>query len=277
LAAFGSARHREAVSTVLRAVDNDAPRVRRAAREAWMSYVAGKAPRAAPKRKLVLPGGKLADKETPLWLTWRELAVIELKRTAEEVLGSVFAEADDRKLDPVALSNELFAHYDTVRAQRDGALFAEAKAIAARGDLVAAGAALDRLLAENPELGERAQAAPIYLALARAHEQAKAWSAAAAAFGKAYGVAPEGADAIDAQAGREMALGRALEAEGKDGGANFRRAVALKPDYEPARSAAANAAPPGSSGSWLLWAAGAGAAAAVAFLVVGLRRRRAAT
>lgn len=274
LQAFGTARHREAVRTVLDAVDDDALRVRKAAREAWLSYVVGPPPPPAPKKKLVLPGGKLAPKETPLWLTWRELAAIELKRTAEEVLGSVFDQGSG-DVDLGALSSELFAYFDGERAKRDGAAFGEARAKATAGDLPGAAAALDRILAENPDFAQRGEAAPIYLQLAQALEKEQKWREAATAFGKAHGVAPDGPGAVDAQAGREYALGKSLEADGKDGSANFRRAVALKPDYAPARAAAARDAPRVSR-PWLLYAAAVGAALAIGFFVVGLRRRRAA-
>jgi tetratricopeptide (TPR) repeat protein len=273
LEAWGTAHHREAVPVVLDAVDDDAPRVRRAAREAWLSYISGPPPPPAPRKKLQLTGGRLAKKETPLWLTWRELAGIELKRTAEEVLGSVL-EADDvgvPKTDLVALSKELFAFHDGERASRDGAAFDAAVATATGGDLAGAGAAFDRLLAANPELEQRGEAAPFYLELARSHEKAKAWAEAATAYGKAYGVAPDGPAAVDAQAGREYALGKALEADGKDGSANFRRAIALKPDYAPARAAAGETS---NKQPWLLWAAGAGALFALAFLIAGIQRRR---
>ncbi len=273
LEAFGTAHHREAVPAVLRAIDDDAPRVRKAARAAWLSYVSGPPPKPAPKKRLALPGGRLADKPTPLWLTWRELAAIELKRSAEEVLGSVFA-TDATAVpdaDLVTVSNELFAFYDGERAKRDGAAFDWAMKAAGSGDLPAAGAALDRLLAANPELAQRADAAPVYLELARSHQKAQAWNEAAAAYGKAYGIAPDGPSAVDAQAGREYALGKALEAAGKDGSANFRRAIELKPDYAPARAAvgADDAKQP-----WLLWAAAAGAMFAIGFLIAGLQRRR---
>ena len=274
LEAFGTAHHREAVSVVLKATNDDAPRVRKAARVAWLSYVSGPPPKPAPKKKLQLPGGRLANEETPLWLTWRELAAIELARTNEEVLGSVFTykKSGVPNTDLVAQSNELFAHYDGERATKDGAAFDWAVKAAAGGDLTGAGAALDRLLAANPELAQRADAAPIYLQLAKTHEKAQAWDAAAAAYGKAHGVAPEGPSAVEAQAGREYALGKALEAAGKDGSANFRRAVALKPDYAPARAAAAKDGQ--ATKPWLLYAAAAGATIALGFLIAGLRRRR---
>ncbi len=271
LRAFGESHHREAVGTVLRYTNADAWRVRAAARDAWLDYVTGPRPRPAPKKKLQLPGGKLAEKETPLWLTYRELAQIELQRTAEEQLGSVFTEGES--VDLGALSRELFAYYDDVRSKRDQATFAEARAKADAGDLAAAAVAFDRLLAENPALPQRAETAPVYLALAKQHEQAGAWDLAAAAYGKAHGVAPEAATAIDAQAGREYALGKSLEAAGKDGSASFRRAVALKPDYAPARAAAARDVAPGSH-PWLLYTALAGALLALGFLGAGLLLRR---
>ncbi|HVK73406.1 MAG TPA: hypothetical protein VM734_08780 [Kofleriaceae bacterium] len=271
LDAFGRSHHREAVGVVLRMVNDDAGRVRAAARAAWLEYVTGKPPKPAPKKRLQLPGGKLAEKETPLWLTHRELAEIELKRVAEETLGETFT--DNQKVDLGALSKKLFDHYDGKRRERDDAFFGEAKAKADAGDLPGAAAGFDRLLAENPELPQRADTAPVYLALGKALEQAGTWDGAAAAYGKAFGVAPEGPHAVDAQAGREYALGKALEAAGKDGSANFRRAVALKPDYAPARAAAAKDAPP-TKKPWLLYTAIAGGLLALGFLGAGLVLRK---
>lgn len=271
LRAFGSSHHREAVATVLRFTDDAAPRVRAAARAAWLDYVTGPPPKPAPKKRLQLPGGRLAEKATPLWLTYRELAAIELTRVAEEVLGeTVSPEAADL----AALSKQLFDHYDGVRAQADDAAFAAAKAKADGGDLAAAIAEFDRLLATTGATPHPTETAALYLRYAKGLEAEAKWDAAATAFGKAVAIDPSGADATTAEAGREYALGKALEAAGKDGGANFRRAVALKPDYAPARAAAAKAEP-SKRPAWMLYGAGGAAAMALLFAVLGLTRRRA--
>ncbi len=273
LRAFGASHHREAVATVLKFVDDGAPRVRAAARAAWLDYVTGPPPKPAPKKRLQLPGGKLAAKETPLWLTYRELATIELKRTAEDVLGEVFADGA-AEVDLAALSQRLFEHYDAERAKVDDAAFAAAKAKVDGGDLAGAIAEFDRLLATTGQIPHPTEAAAIYLTLARSLERDGTWDGAATAYGKALGIDPSGSHAVDAEAGREYALGKALEAAGKDGSANFRRAVALKPDYAPAKAAAA-ASEPVARKPWLLYG-GAGVAALAALLaMLGLMRRRA--
>ena len=271
LQAFGAIRHREATATVFKFIDDDAPRVRAVARTAWLAYVSGPPPPAAPKIHLQLVGGKKDKELTPLFLTYRELAVIELKRASEDLLEKRYE--DEEEIDAEAVSKEIFAFHDRERAKRDGERFTAAITAAKRGDLAGAATQFDRLVAENPELATRAEAAPTYLALAREHETASRWSEAAAAYGKAHGLAPDGPDAITAAAGREFALGKALEAAGKDGGANFRRAAELRPDYAPAKAAAARTTPK-TRKPWLLFAAAAGAALALALLVLGILRRR---
>lgn len=272
LRAFGASHHREAVATVLKFVDDGAPRVRAAARAAWLDYVTGPPPKPAPKKRLQLPGGKLAAKETPLWLTYRELATIELKRTAEEVLGEVFADGGPA-VDLAALSQRLFDHYDGERAKIDDAAFAAAKAKVDAGDLAGAIAEFDRLLATTGRIPHPTEAAAVYLTQAQALERDAKWDGAATAYGKALGIDPSGSHAVDAEAGREFALGKALEAAGKDGSANFRRAVALKPDYAPAKAAAAAAEPPQHK-PWMLYGGAGVAGLAALFGVLGLVRRR---
>ncbi|HVV81738.1 MAG TPA: hypothetical protein VHE35_01620 [Kofleriaceae bacterium] len=272
LDAFRTTKHREAVGTVFKYIDDDAPRVRAAARQAWLAYVTGPRPPDAPKIHLQLNGGKKDDKLTALYLNYRQLAEIEVKRASEDLLGKPYG--DDDPIDAAAVSKEIFAFHDAARARQDGERFTAALATAKAGDLTKAAAELDTLLAENPELANRAEAAPTYLALAKQEEAAGHWDGAAAAYGKAHGLAPDGPDAVKAAAGREYALGKALEAAGKDGGANFRRAAELQPDDAPAKAAAARTTPSVRK-PWLLWGAAGGAAVAMALLVLGITRRRA--
>jgi hypothetical protein len=100
------------------------------------------------------------------------------------------------------------------------------------------------------------------------------WVDAAAAYSKAHGLDPQGASARDALAAHHYTLGKALAAEGKDGGPDFRRAVALKPDYAPARSAAREVTA-GDRPAWMLYAAGAAAVAAMMLFALAMIRRRA--
>jgi hypothetical protein len=272
LDAFRTSRHREAVHAVLATINDEAPRVRAAARRAWLGYVTGRPPPPAPKKKLQLPGGKLAEEETPLWLTYRELADADLRKLGAELFSEEYRETD--KVDLEALSKRIFAHYDQQRAERDRVLFADAKAKAAAGDLAAAAVVFDQLLAQDPERAERTEMAAIYLSRARALEKTEDWAGAAAAYSKAHGLDPAAATAKDALAAHHYTLGKALEKAGKDGSADFRRAVALKPDYAPAQEAAA--AVESSGLRWLLWAAALAALAAAVLFGVGLSRRRTA-
>jgi len=100
------------------------------------------------------------------------------------------------------------------------------------------------------------------------------WAEAAAVYSTAHGLDPEGAQATDALAAHYFALGKAEEAAGKDGGAAFRRAVELRPDYAEAKQAAAAAAGPAKRPRWMLYLAGAVGAGALVLLVLGLARRR---
>src|SRR6185503_6819006 len=123
---FEATHHREAVHAVWSKVDADSPRVRDAARHAWMAYITGPPPPPAPKKKLLLPGGKLTKKEKPLWLTYRELADNELRRNSNELLGTDYPIVDPtlddsdegRKpkaaaaIDILAVTKELFDYYD---------------------------------------------------------------------------------------------------------------------------------------------------------------------
>ncbi|MCB9562673.1 MAG: hypothetical protein H6709_02785 [Kofleriaceae bacterium] len=270
LAAFGSTEHREAVGTVFATINDDAPRVRKAARDAWIEYVTGPPPPDPPKKQLVLPGGRVADKETPLWLNSRQLARIELERATDELFGEELA----GKADLEQASRRIFAYYDGLRAERDASVYAEGKTKADAGDLAAAIEVFDRLLAEDPARAERTEMAPTYYALAEKMSQEHRYADAAAMFSKAHGLDPDGERADAALARHYLTLGKAQEADGKDGSAAMRRAVELDPSLAQHDERAAQAAGVDTGHkTWMLYAAGAVAVGALALLLVGLRRR----
>ncbi len=287
LQAFEKTHYREAVHAVWTKVDADSARVRAAARKAWLAYVTGPAPRPAPKKKLLMPGGKLTKKEKPLWLTYRELADNELRKAANELLHEDYPLADptlddrddDRrrsktvKVDLIELTHRLFAYYDDLRAKQEGAAWAEAKALADKGDLAAATTALDRLLAQDPERAEHVAMAEIYFKWAKQLEQKSSWADASAAYSKAAGLDPKGAHGTDALAGYHFTQGKALEAKGLDGGPDFRRAVALRPDYAPAKAAAAHS-DGGRRPTWMLYGAGTALLAALGLFAAAMAARR---
>lgn len=283
---FKLTRHREAVHAVWARVNSDSPRIRRAARAAWLAYITGPAPPPAPKKKLQLPGGKLTKKEKPLWLTYRELADNELRKAANQYLNEDLPLADpqldDRedvrvetvKVDLGDLTKRLWAFFDNARAAQEAAQWTAANAQAQAGDLAGAAAHLDRMLALNPERDGKTQMAAIYFQLAKQHEQRQDWAAAEAAYSKALGLDPNGTNANDALAGHHYTLGKALEAKGKNGGPDFRRAVELRPDYASAK-AAVERVERSARPIWMLWGAGLAVAAALGLFVAGMVKRRA--
>ncbi|HWN69301.1 MAG TPA: hypothetical protein VNM90_16790, partial [Haliangium sp.] len=249
---------------------------RAAARAAWLAYVTGPEPPPAPKRRLKLPGGRLSEEEEPLWLTYRELADIELRRVYEEIFGDKAARREP--LDD--LSNKLFAHYDQLRASAVATRSREAHALAEAGDWAGATAAYDRILAEAPDHPDRASMASAYVQHARALEREKKWREAAAAYSKAHGLAPEAEHASAALAGHYFALGRALQAEGKDGTTLLRRAAGMAPEraeaLENGSDEDAAVLGPGRVGSeyrWMLYAGVAGCAGALVLLILGMAVR----
>ena len=286
LDAFRETKHREAVHAVWTKVDDNVPNVRAAARQAWLGYILGPPPPPAPKKKLMLPGGKETKKPKPLWLTYRELADNELRNASNTLLHTDYIIEDPftlddkefvRKAQPVdleAVTKQLFAYYDGERAKRDGAQWTQAKVHAATGDLVKAVGILDRLIATNPDRPERGEMAQVYFNWARRLEADSKWAEASAAYSKAHGLDPKGGNAKQALAAHHFMLGKALEAQGKDGGPDFRRAVALVPDYAPAKTAA-DRVESGGKPLWMLYAAiGAGGLAMLLFAAAMMRRRR---
>ena len=290
LEVFRTTHHREAVHAVWKRVDADTPRVRAAARAAWMDYITGPPPPPAPMAKLNLPGGKKTKKAKPLWLTYRELADNELRKAANELLHEDYPiddpslEDTEREKKPVKIDLEdvtkrLFAYYDAERGKKEATQWTAAQQKSASGDLAGAALAVDQMLATNPDRPEKVDMAKLYLAFGKQLESKQKWAEAAAAFSKAHGLDPKGASANEALAAHYYTLGKSLEAQGKDGGPDLRRAIALKPDYAPAKadpatsSAEATAAAAGRP-LWMLYAAaGVGVAAMLLFAAAMMRRR----
>ena len=264
LEAFAESGYREAVFVVLDTVDHVAPLVRSAARAAWMEYATGKPPRPAPKQKLQLPGGKLTDKEMPLWMDHRELADIAIRRRLEKLTG----EAPPKKATLAEMSEQLFQYYDTRRQKRmDEEL--EAGLAEAASSPAAAAKRFDAILVQVPDYSRRSEMAPGYIAHGEALEAEKKWREAAAAFAKAHAVAGQGPLADRALAAHLRARGKGLEAEGKDGRAELARASQLD-------ATLGNGGAGGGAGGarWMLWAGLGGAVAGLLVLVWGLTWRR---
>ncbi len=274
LDAYGASKPREAVGPLLATTNDAAPRVRAAARAAWMKYVTGPEPPPAPTRKLKLTGGRKSEEEEPLWLTYRELADIELRRTYAEVFG----DKAPRRAALKDLSEELFAHYDSRREAALEARYQQAVGAAERGDLAAATAAYDRILAEAPEHPQRASMAETYLAHGLALEREQAWREAAAAYSKAHALLPnDSAEAKAALAGHYYTLGKALAADGKASSTWLRRAAELDPERSANAATSGNDSggddPDASSAPavrWMLYAGAAGCVGAIFLFILGV-------
>jgi len=116
LRAWGEARALDAVATVLDQADAPSRQVRRAAREAWLRYVAGPPPPPAPRRKRKLPGGREEETEKEDYLNYREMAVLALDARVAETL----------KNDPAVEDGPLGAALERFRALAERARKAEA-------------------------------------------------------------------------------------------------------------------------------------------------------
>jgi len=287
LAGFQATHHREAVHAVWTKVNADSPRIREAARAAWLAYITGPPPPPAPKKKLQLPGGKLTKKEKPLWLTYRELADNELRKAANELLHEDLPLEDPRlddtdddrpaatvKVDLGDLTKRLWAFFDRERAAQQSVIWNAANALAQAGNLAGATTQIDRMLVQNPDHANQAQMAEIYFRYGQELERNHKWDPAEAAYSKAFGLDPTGRHATEALAGHHFSLGKALEAKGKDPGADLRRAIALRPEYGPV-TAAVGASDHSAAPTWLLWCAGVAVAGALGLFAAGMVKRRA--
>lgn len=175
-AAYGIVKPDDAAAPILEHVDAAIPRVRAAAREAFLAYVTGPPPR--PERHtLRLLGGHTSD--GPLRLTYRDFARLAIRErlTAEHpdlLEPECRAITEDGQRDraceaqPMRLAEGYFARMATLRREREQAQVDEALA---EPDRALALARLDALLADNPELPMRDQVVPAYEAAAEAAEE----------------------------------------------------------------------------------------------------------
>jgi tetratricopeptide (TPR) repeat protein len=262
LKAFSDSQYREAVFTVLDTVDHPAPAIRKAARDAWMEYATGRPPRPVPKEKLMLPGGKLADEETPLWMNHRELADIAIRRRLEALTGK----PPDKNAKLADMSKQLFDFYDQQRTKKLDAELDVGLTEAKAGKLADAAGRFDRILVQDPKHPRRGEMAEVYLEYGEQLEKAGKLREAATAFGKATGVAPEGPVAARALAKHHQARGLALEKEGKDGAAELQRASEIA-------ATVGSTAEDGDS-SWMLYAGIGAAVGGLLLLGWGLAWRR---
>lgn len=155
---YGLARAPEAVDEVLRYTDAPSHLVRREARWAWDRYVSGKAPPPAPKRKRKLPGGRQEHEEKADYLTYRELAMLALRREAEAVWDTPVAPGETA----TDLTQKLFDYYDSKRSAEWNSDFEAAQKLSTDGDIAAAVQGYATILAHDPFYPRRAQAAPDY-------------------------------------------------------------------------------------------------------------------
>jgi hypothetical protein len=168
LAAYGVVRPGDAAGPLLDHVDAAIPRVREAAREAFLAYVTGPAPKAQRKLLRFLGG---ATGESAAQLTYRDMARIAIMsriaahhpdlsepdcRTAPK--DSATAGACEGQ--PERLARAYFDRLDERRRERERA---EIAAALAEPDRATAIATLDRLLADNPDLSARAELVPPYV------------------------------------------------------------------------------------------------------------------
>lgn len=171
LGAYGLTRPGDAAAPILDHVDAALPRVRAAARAAFLAYVTGPAPR--PERKIVrMLGG--ATGESSAQPTYRDLARIAVASRIADAQPDLLEDdcrpvRKDSPVDPACEAQPerharaYFARLDDLRREREHGLIAAALA---EDDRDAAIATLDALLAEDPELGARAELVPPYEAAA---------------------------------------------------------------------------------------------------------------
>jgi hypothetical protein len=206
LRAYGETRATPAIKVVMGELDAVSSRVRKIARWAWLQYVTVKPP-PTPKRKRKLGGGRESKHEEDLYLDYRTLANLELRRGWKDLTGTELEEEDKRPLRE--LTDALLRHYDDRREAVVVERLQAGHALRDKGDLEGAVKAYDEILAEDPLYARRSEMAPALVALASRSREAGDLRRAATLYRQVEAIAegtPPGAQAAEARAVLEAKL-----------------------------------------------------------------------
>ena len=177
LRAYATARPGDAAAPILDYVDHDAPRIRRAAKEAFMAYVSGPPPKMEVRlvRRL---GGVVERRQSHL--SYRALATIAIRERMEVEAADLLEPAcevrrEDGSYDqrcigqPERLANAWFGRLDEARSGASKARL-EAALANADGDPGASAQVLDELLLEGLDAAAKPRVADFFLAHAERNE-----------------------------------------------------------------------------------------------------------
>jgi len=239
--AYGEARAIDAVEAILDQVDAPSGIVRREARWAWLRYVTGPAPPPPPRRHRKLAGGSQESDEKEDYLSHRELALLALTRKLAAIQGDPDCERcrrgpDHQLVIPTAadaaeaMTREVFAHDDQLRAATWSADFEAARARADRGDLDGAIAVYRSILARDPLYGRRAEIAEAFYRRGEALAGEGHGERAQELLREAVLLDGRGARARHAEATLHLIEARLRVAAGRDPGAELDRALELSPE-----------------------------------------------
>ncbi len=239
LTAWGEARDGHAAPVMLAHVDSKIPSVRAAARAAFVALVEGPPPKSVSRRVRLLGGG---TGHAQAYLNYRQLAALAVRDAIVRLDPQLLEAPCDLTLDPrgrpldptceqqpARHAEAYFAALDTARASDTRRSIALALAAVDRDARVAA---LDRLLAERPELGDAPVLVEAYREAAAAALQDGDAAKTAALSRKASVLVrsrdPELADTLQVQALLAEATLPALPEAGRE--MLLRTAAGLRPD-----------------------------------------------
>lgn len=287
LAAYGYALRGEAAQEVLRFADAPTPEVRAAARVAWLSYVAGPAPKTR-SRRIKLLGGATAHAQA--FLSYRErarLAILaELTAHAPELLEPPCEERrEDGSIDAACEAQPLrltLAYFDRLDRRRTARQADALAAALASEDLDAGVRQIDHLLAADGTIAEPVKVAAFLERVAVSAAAEHRLARAAQLFRKAAMLsAREDAELSSRLRVQALLAEASVEGLGADGRAMLLRTAAdLDPQDERIERALASIRPAGASAKAtadppLLWGAALVALALTCLSVIGRRIRAA--